>query len=365
MNPLKRLWEEQGQAVWLDFIERSLLSTGRLARLVAEDGVRGVTSNPSIFQNAIEGSDAYDEAVNALLAGGERLSTTDLYEALAIADIQAAADVLLPLWEDTGGGDGFVSLEVSPHLARDTEGTVEEARRLWTTVGRPNLMIKVPATEEGIPAIQRLIANSINVNATLIFSLDHYENVAGAYLRGLETCAEPAAVASVASFFISRVDSKVDAALEAIGTPQALALRGKTAVANAKLAYRRFEELFRGEAFSRQAERGARVQRPLWASTSTKNQAYPDVIYVEELIGADTVNTLPVATLDAYRDHGDPRASLRANVGDADAHFARLSDQGIDLEAVTETLQVEGVAAFAASFDQLLAALEESTRSRG
>jgi transaldolase len=364
MNPLKRLWEEQGQAVWLDFIERSLLSTGRLARLVAEDGVRGVTSNPSIFQNAIEGSDAYDEAVNTLLQGDEKLSTTDLYEALAIADIQAAADVLRFLWEESGGSDGFVSLEVSPHLARDSEGTVEEARRLWTTVARPNLMIKVPATEEGIPAIHQLIADGINVNATLIFSLNHYENVAGAYLRGLEMCAEPSAVASVASFFISRVDSKVDAALDAIGTPEALALRGKTAVANAKLAYRRFEELFRGETFSRLAEKGARVQRPLWASTSTKNPAYPDVIYVDELIGADTVNTLPVATLDAYRDHGDPRASLGVNVAEADGLFASVSEQGIDLDAITETLQVEGVAAFARSFDQLLAALEESTRSR-
>jgi transaldolase len=330
MNPLKRLWEEQGQAVWLDFIERSLLSTGRLARLVAEDGVRGVTSNPSIFQNAIEGSDAYDEAVNTLLQGDEKLSTTDLYEALAIADIQAAADVLRFLWEESGGSDGFVSLEVSPHLARDSEGTVEEARRLWTTVARPNLMIKVPATEEGIPAIHQLIADGINVNATLI----------------------------------SRVDSKVDAALDAIGTPEALALRGKTAVANAKLAYRRFEELFRGETFSRLAEKGARVQRPLWASTSTKNPAYPDVIYVDELIGADTVNTLPVATLDAYRDHGDPRASLGVNVAEADGLFASVSEQGIDLDAITETLQVEGVAAFARSFDQLLAALEESTRSR-
>jgi len=365
MNPLKRLWEEQGQAVWLDFIERSLLTSGGLTRLVVEDGVRGVTSNPSIFQNAIEGSDAYDEAVTELIARGARLSTTDLYEALAIADIQAAADVLRPLWEESDRGDGFVSLEVSPHLARDTEGTVVEAQRLWTTVGRPNLMIKVPATAEGIPAIQRLIAKSINVNATLIFSLKHYEGVANAYLQGLETCSEPAAVASVASFFISRVDSKVDAALEAKGTPEALALMGETAVANAKIAYRRFEELFRGEAFAGLAERGARVQRPLWASTSTKNPAYPDVIYVEGLIGPDTVNTLPVATLDAYRDHGNPCASLRVDIADAEAHLACVSEQGVDLEAVTEKLQVEGVAAFASSFDQLLAALEEAMRLRG
>jgi transaldolase len=233
-----------------------------------------------------------------------------------------------------------------------------EAERLWRTVDRPNLMIKVPATSEGIPAIERLIAEGINVNATLMFSLEDYEAVAGAYLRGLEACVEPARVASVASFFVSRVDTKVDAALDAIATPAALDLRGKAAIANSKLAYRRFGELFSGDAFAAHAERGARVQRPLWASTSTKNPDYRDVIYVEELIGADTVNTLPVATLEAFRDHGRLRASLREDPAAAEQVFAGLADLGVDIDAITEELQVEGVSAFAASFDQLLAALD-------
>jgi transaldolase/transaldolase/glucose-6-phosphate isomerase len=358
MNSLKELWGDYGQAVWFDFIERALLSGGGLVRLVADDGVRGVTSNPSIFQKAIEGGDAYGDAVVELLENDPTMTTVDLDEALAIADICGAADILRTVFEASGGDDGYVSLEVSPHLARDTEGTLAEAERLWRTVDRPNLMIKVPATSEGIPAIERLIAEGINVNATLMFSLDHYEAVAGAYLRGLEACAEPARVASVASFFVSRVDTKVDAALDAIGTPEALALRGKAAVANAKLAYRRFGELFGSDAFAAHAERGARVQRPLWASTSTKNPDYRDVIYVEELIGADTVNTLPAATLEAFRDHGRLRASLSEDPAEAEQVFAGLAALGVDIDAVTEELQVEGVAAFATSFDQLLAALD-------
>ena len=358
MNPLQRLWEDHGQAVWFDFIERALLSGGGLARLVADDGVRGVTSNPSIFQKAIEGGGAYGDAVAELLENDPAMTTVDLYEALAIEDIRGAADILRTVFAASGGDDGYVSLEVSPHLARDTEGTLAEAERLWRTVDRPNLMIKVPATSEGIPAIERLIAEGINVNATLLFSLGHYEAVAGAYLRGLEACAEPAHVASVASFFVSRVDTKVDAALDTIGTPEALALRGKTAVANAKLAYRRFEELFGRDEFAAHAERGARVQRPLWASTSTKNPDYRDVIYVEELIGADTVNTLPAATLEAFRDHGRLRASLREDPAAAEQIFSGLADLGVDIDAVTEELQVEGVAAFATSFDKLLAALD-------
>jgi len=358
MNPLQRLWEDHGQAVWFDFIERALLSGGGLARLVADDGVRGVTSNPSIFQKAIEGGGAYGDAVAKLLENDPAITTVDLYEALAIEDIRGAADILRTVFAASGGDDGYVSLEVSPHLARDTEGTLAEAERLWRTVDRPNLMIKVPATPEGIPAIERLIAEGINVNATLLFSLGHYEAVAGAYLRGLEACAEPAHVASVASFFVSRVDTKVDAALDTIGTPEALALRGKAAVANAKLAYRRFEELFGRDGFAAHAERGARVQRPLWASTSTKNPDYRDVIYVEELIGADTVNTLPAATLEAFRDHGRLRASLREDPAAAEQVFAGLADLGVDIDAVTEELQVEGVAAFATSFDKLLAALD-------
>lgn len=358
MNPLKRLWIEHNQAVWLDFIERDLLTGGGLTRFVVDDGVRGVTSNPSIFQKAIEGGGAYDTAVSALLADDPGLSTTDLYEALAVDDIRGAADVLRPVWSESKGGDGYVSLEVSPHLARDTGGTVAEAKRLWARVDRPNLMIKVPATAEGIPAIEDLIARGINVNATLMFSLADYEAVAQAYVRGIGKCEAPDRVASVASFFVSRVDTKVDAALESIGSEQALALRGKAAVANAKLAYRRFQEIFRDGPFAEQLSRGAQVQRPLWASTSSKNPAYSDVIYVEELIGPDTVNTLPVATLEAFRDHGEPRTSITEGVDAAAATMDALAALGIDMDAVTDELQVEGVAAFAASFDQLLAALE-------
>ncbi len=358
MNPLQRLWQEQRQAVWLDFIERDLLTGGGLARLVAEDGVRGVTSNPSIFQKAIEGGGPYDMAVARLLAANPEMTTVQLYETLAIEDIQHAADILHAVWEESQGGDGYVSLEVSPHLAHDTGGTVAEAKRLWRTVDRPNLMIKVPATPKGIPAIETLIGEGINVNATLMFSLADYEAVATAYLRGLEVNSNPAGVASVASFFVSRVDTKVDAALETIGSPEALNLRGQAAIANAKLAYRRFGELFGPGAFAQLSERGAMVQRPLWASTSTKNLEYRDVIYVEELIGQDTVNTLPVATLEAFRDHGELRASLLEDVAGADRVFAELAQVGVDLDAITTELQIEGVAAFAKSFDQLLGALD-------
>jgi transaldolase len=360
MNPLQRLWQEHRQAVWLDFIERDLLTGGGLARLVMDDGVRGVTSNPSIFQKAIEGGEAYNEAVSTLLTADSTMSTVSLYEALAIDDIQGAADILRSVWDSSDGSDGFVSLEVSPHLARDTEGTVAEAKRLWAAVDRPNLMIKVPATPEGIPAIESLISAGINVNATLMFSLVDYEAVATAYLRGLEKCADPKAVASVASFFVSRVDTRVDAQLEEIGSTEALALRGQAAIANAKLAYRRFRELFGPEAFAPLVARGAKVQRPLWASTSTKNPAYRDVVYVEELIGADTVNTLPVVTLEGFRDHGEPRASLLEDVDAADRVFSELAALGVDLDAITSELQTEGVAAFAKAFDQLLGALEEA-----
>jgi transaldolase len=363
VNPLQRLWQEQRQAVWLDFIERDLLTGGGLARLVMEDGVRGVTSNPSIFQKAIEGGGPYDAAVASLLATDPEMTTVQLYEALAIEDIQHAADILRSVWDESRGGDGYVSLEVSPHLARDTSGTVAEAKRLWQAVNRPNLMIKVPATPEGIPAIEELIAGGINVNATLMFSLADYEAVATAYLRGLEVNSNPAGVASVASFFVSRVDTKVDAALEAIGTREALSLRGKAAIANAKLAYRRFGELFGPEAFASQSARGAMVQRPLWASTSTKNPDYRDVIYVEELIGPDTVNTLPVATLEAFREHGEPRASLFEDVAGSEGVFAGLAGVGVDIDAVTTELQIEGVDAFAKSFDQLLGALDEARAS--
>lgn len=364
MNPLCRLWSEHEQAVWLDFIQRDLLNGGELARMIEEDGVRGVTSNPSIFEKAIAGSGDYDDEIEKLLSSSSPPSVTELYEVLAIEDIRAAADILRSVYDESGGSDGFVSLEVSPHLAEDTDQTVAEARRLWAEVSRPNLMIKVPATDKGAPAIEALIADGINVNATLIFSIKHYEAVADAYIRGLKACAEPAKVASVASFFVSRVDTAVDAQLESLGTPVALALRGKAAIANAAFAYGRFKEIFYGDAFASLREAGARVQRPLWASTSTKNPDYRDVIYVEELIGSDTVNTLPTATLVAFRDHGEPRASLDVAVGTAGATLGQLTGLGIDLDVVTEKLQEDGVAAFSASWDALMAALEKRRTAR-
>jgi len=275
-----------------------------------------------------------------------------------------AADILAPVYRDSGGTDGFVSLEVSPHLAHDTAATEAEARRLWRAVGRPNLMVKVPATGAGIPAIETLIADGVNVNATLMFSLADYEAVATAYLRGLERRDDPSGVSSVASFFVSRVDSKVDAALEKLATGDALELRGRTAVANSRLAYRRFLELFHSPYFARLAARGAQVQRPLWASTSTKNPAYPDVLYVEELVGPETVNTLPTTTLEAYRDHGRPMARVAGSFDDDAAVLERLGELGIDLDAVTSELQSEGVVAFADAFDGLMAALETKRSSR-
>jgi len=364
MNPLRQLWDEHGQAVWLDYIERELITSGGLAGLVEVDGVRGVTSNPSIFHKAITSGEAYQEAVDGLLSESPTMSTPELYEALVIEDIRAAADALRGVYEEAEGADGFVSLEVSPHLARDTAGTVEEARRLWRAVDRPNLMIKVPATAEGLPAVERLIGDGINVNVTLMFSLADYDAVAGAYLRGLEACPKPGQVASVASFFVSRVDSKVDARLEELGDDGARELRGKAAIANACIAYQRFMEVFHGDAFSAYRNRGARVQRPLWASTSTKNPDYPDVLYVEELVGPETVNTIPTSTLDAYRDHGRPRASLREGMAWSAGHLERVAGLGIDLDEITAQLQVEGVAAFADSFDQLIAALDKARLAR-
>lgn len=358
MNPLKQL-NGAGQSVWLDFIRRSLITSGDLNRLVDEDGVRGMTSNPTIFQNAIAGSVDYDRSIREALQKNPHADIKTLYEILAVEDIQAAADVLLPIYNDTRGADGYVSLEVSPDLARDTEGTIAEAVRLWETVNRPNLMIKVPATPEGVPALEELIARGINVNATLMFSLNHYEAIAQAYIRGLERCETPARVASVASFFVSRVDTSVDAALEAVGTPEALELRGKAAIANAKVTYERFREIFDGKTFHKAAARGARPQRPLWASTSTKNPNYRDVVYVEQLIGPDTVNTLPPATLNAFRDHGIVEPRLASDVEQAKDHLESLRSLGIDLDAVTEKLQVDGVASFAKSFEELLEALKK------
>jgi transaldolase/glucose-6-phosphate isomerase len=363
MNPLKELLE-QGQSVWLDYIRRNLIRTGELKRLVEEDGIRGVTSNPTIFEKAIAGSTDYDDTLGELLVKNRKAEAGSLYEHLAIEDIQMAADILRRVYDETGGADGFVSLEVSPHLAHDTERTISEAKRLRAAVDRPNVMIKVPATPEGIPAVEQLIAAGVNVNITLMFSMSHYEAVAGAYVRGLARCARPDQVASVASFFVSRVDTMVDKALQNLGTPEAQALLGKIAIANSKVVYRRFREIFHGEGFAGLRQKGAKVQRPLWASTGTKNPEYSDVQYVEHLIGPDTVNTLPVDTLNAFRDHGRiPAATVKENLEEADAQLAKLKSLGIDLDNVAEKLQQDGVAAFAASFDQLVAALEKKRQS--
>ena len=362
MNPLIAL-QQQGQSIWLDYIRRDLMTSGELKRLVEEDGLRGLTSNPSIFESAISRSSDYDKSIQAITSADRDITTQALYEKLAIEDIQMAADILKPVYDSSEGADGFVSLEVSPHLAYDTPGTVAEARRLWEAVNRPNLLIKVPATRDGIPAIQVLIDQGINVNVTLMFSLAHYEAVASAYIRGLERNAHPEKVASVASFFVSRVDTAVDPMLEAVGTSEALALRGKIAVANSRRVYGRFRAIFYGESFAAQKARGGRVQRPLWGSTSTKNPAYSDVLYVDTLIGPDTVNTVPLDTLNVFRDQGRVRPTLLDNPEETHRSLAKLPELGIDLEAVTEKLQVDGVAAFAASYDKLLAALEEKRKA--
>jgi transaldolase/glucose-6-phosphate isomerase len=357
MNPLQEL-QQLGQSVWLDYIRRALFASGELQRLVEDDGISGVTVNPTIFQKAVEGSADYDEALKRLVETESQLDAKGLYERLMIEDVQSTADALRPLYDRTDGADGYVSLEVSPYLVADTDGTIAEARRLWAAVGRPNLMIKVPASPGGIPAIEALTADAINVNITLMFSLSHYEAVAGAYIRGLRHLADPSRVASVASFFVSRVDTLVDRHLEAIGTPDALSLRGRAAIANAKIAYRRFRQIFDGEQFADLRRRGSRVQRPLWASTGTKNPAYSDVVYVEELIGPDTVTTIPPATLNAFRDHGRARLSLLEDWQEADTVRDRLAVLGIDLEDVGQELQAEGIAAFVTSSDHLLATLK-------
>ncbi len=346
---------QAGQSVWLDFIRRDMLGNGELEALV-DEGIRGLTSNPSIFQQAIAGSDLYDRQIAAMGTASSHIA----FETLAVADIQDAADVLRPVYSTSDGADGFVSLEVSPHLAHDTAGTIADANRLWTLVDRPNLMIKVPATEAGTPALEHLVAEGINVNATLMFSLEHYEDIAQAYVRGVEQAAEPASVASVASFFVSRVDTKADAALEKVGSPEALGLRGKVAVANAKLAYRRYQQIFEGGRFAEAKSRGARPQRPLWASTSTKNPEYSDVLYVDELVGSNTVNTMPPATIDAFRDHGRvDMSALTTDVDQASADIEALAGMGISYRDLTEQLQTEGVAAFSESFDDLLDAIAD------
>jgi transaldolase / glucose-6-phosphate isomerase len=371
-NPLCEL-QNYGQSVWLDYIRRSLLTSRELQHLIDDDGLRGVTSNPAIFEKAIAGSSDYTDLLQSL-AGNSELDAKDRYERLAIRDIQDTADLLRPVYQATKRRDGYVSLEVSPYLARDTDGTLEEARRLWKAVGRENVMIKVPGTPEGIPAFRQLISEGINVNVTLLFSQDVYEQVAQAYISGLEEFSRRALdvgkVASVASFFISRIDSAVDslatARLNAAKNPadQALlrSILGKIAIANAKLTYQRYQSIFRGARWEELAKRGAQSQRVLWASTGTKNPNYSDVIYVEELIGSDTVNTMPPATLSAFRDHGHPRLSLTEDLEAAQDHMDTLQKVGISMSEVTQNLLDEGLKLFSEAFDKLLSAVEKSTK---
>ncbi|MFQ5527137.1 MAG: transaldolase [Thermoanaerobaculia bacterium] len=362
MSRLRAL-TERGQAIWLDYIRRDILENGEMRDLIAEDGVTGVTSNPAIFEKAIGESDLYDSDIATALDDDPQISTNDLYERLAVRDIQLAADALAGVYESTGGADGFVSLEVSPHLAWDTDGTLAEAQHLWRTVDRPNLMIKVPATIEGIPAVEVLLADGIHVNITLMFSMAHYEVVAQAYLRGVARAVDPARSASVASFFVSRVDSLIDSRLAESSDPSARELAGRIAIANSKMAYARYLELFHGPAFADLEAAGARPQRVLWASTSTKNPDYRDVLYAEELIGPETVNTLPPKTLEAFRDHGEVAATLCAGIDDARADLSALAALGVDLDGATEQLQREGLEKFAVPFDRLMATLETKKAS--
>lgn len=357
MNPMDEL-HALGQSLWYDNIQRRLLENGELAGMIARGEIRGVTSNPAIFQNAIAKTNDYDDALKALARRG--LNAGEIFYHLAIEDIQAAADLFRPLYDSTHGADGYVSLEVDPRLARDTDRTVDEALLLWKRVDRPNLMIKIPATWEGLPAVRRTIAAGLNVNVTLIFSLTRYAEVIDAYLSGLEDRLEHGlaldSVASVASFFVSRVDNKVDALLSRHG--EAGHLAGKAAIANARLAYALFGKVFASERFRKLAQAGARVQRPLWASTSTKNPAYRDVMYVEELIGAQTVNTVPPQTLKAFGDHGVARATLTVDGADAQKTLDALAALGISMQAVTDDLEQEGVKAFEDAFNSLLATIE-------
>jgi transaldolase len=345
-----------GQAIWFDYIRRSLVTSGELQSLI-DQGVRGITSNPTIFEKAIAGSADYDSDLSDLARKG--MSVEGIYEELALTDIAMAADRFRPVYDETGGADGYVSIEVSPELAYDTEETVREARRLFSALGRPNIMIKVPATREGVPAIETLIGEGINVNVTLLFSVERYEEVALAYLSGLEKLSSSGGslgrTASVASFFVSRVDTALDPELEKRSLGD---LAGKIAVANAKVAYALFQKLFSGERWQRLERQGARVQRLLWASTGTKNPQYPDTLYVDELIGPHTVNTLPPATLKAYLDHGKTEDVLGRGIDGANEQIGRLARAGIDLKAVTERLQKDGVELFAASFRSLLESIE-------
>ena len=362
-NPMQDLFEKQRQSPWLDFIRRNMLNDGGLKRYVEQDGIRGVTANPSIFAQAISAGDDYDSQIADLLRQGVPLA--DHFEHIAIDDIRHAADILRPVFDSSGGSDGFVSIEVSPDKAFDTQGTIDEAKRWWKKIDRPNLLVKIPATAEGVPAIEECLAAGVNINITLIFALSFYEQVMEAYLRALERRAEAGLdlshTNSVASFFVSRVDSAADKLIEAKladATSEAeraklQALLGRVAVANAKMAYQRFLEIFGSERFKKLQAKGAKAQRPLWASTGTKNKAYSDILYVEELIGPDTVNTMPPATIDAFRDHGVVTRTIDQGLDEMRRVFADLAGAGISLDEITAKLQKDGVDAFIKSFDEI------------
>jgi transaldolase len=357
MTRLQRLFSEQGQSPWLDNLKRGYITSGDLSRLI-DEGIRGITSNPTIFQKAIAGQAEYDEQFRGLIERKE--SVDDAYWDLVIDDVEHALDLLRPLYDESGGGDGFVSIEVAPGLAHDTEGTCASARQLDDRITQPNLLVKIPGTAEGIPSIRQMISEGRSINVTLIFSIDRYDEVIEAYLAGLEDCdGDLGRVHSVASFFVSRVDTEVDRRLQKIGTDEALALRGKAAVAQAKLAYELFTKRFRGERWDALCDQGARVQRPLWASTSTKNPTYPDTLYIDNLIGPDTINTMPDATIDAFERRGTVACTINKGLDEAHQVMEDLAKVGVDMADVSRTLEEEGVASFSKSFDELMATLQD------
>ncbi|MGZ4708314.1 MAG: transaldolase [Acidimicrobiales bacterium] len=363
MTRLQDLYAQQNQSPWLDNLKRGWITSGELERWV-ERGVRGITSNPSIFQKAMESGDAYDSQLRQLAAA--KTPVIDSYWDLVTADIQDALRILRPVHDASGGEDGYVSVEVAPSLARDTDGTITAARHLHSTIAQPNLYVKIPGTAEGLPAIQQMISEKHSINVTLLFSIERYGEVIEAYLSGLEAAeGDLSSVSSVASFFISRVDTEVDRRLDEVGTDAAAALKGKAAVANGKIAYELFLERFSGPRWQALEARGARKQRPLWASTSTKNPAYPDTLYIDSLIGPDTVNTIPDATLDAFDDHGQVTRTIDRDVDEARAAIAGLADVGVDLADVTRVLEDEGVAAFSKSFDELIDVLQAKSDGFG
>ena len=352
---------ELGQSVWIDVLSRRLIQTGELERMLREDAVKGVTSNPTIFEKAVSEGDVYDEQLRACL--DELNDPKEIFYRLAVDDIRDALGILRPVWDETAHYDGYVSMEVDPTLAHDTEGTIEEATRLHEWIDRPNLLVKIPATKAGLPAIEEMISRGRSINVTLTFSLDRHREVIEAYLRGLERLVEaggdPSPVASVASFFVSRVDTETDKRLEAIGNEEALALRGKLAIANAKLAYQTYKQAFSGDRWEPLEAKGARKQRCLWASTSTKNPEYRDVLYVEELIGPETVDTMPQETIRAFQDHGRVELTLERDLDEAHRLFEQLEQVGIDYDDVTQTLEDEGVEKFSDSFTSLLDSIRE------